>query len=671
MEGRATEMTWPMDVPMAHTPNQDGAWHGLVEHLHGVADLAAQFASPFGGEHVAYYAGLWHDLGKFSLGFQRYLAACDADGRPHHSVDHKAAGVRLAMDVFEPIGLLIQGHHGGLRNRAEFRSWYQDKLADPGTEQALDVAHAWMDHLSPDDGRLIESTFDPLSSEMFFRMVFSALVDADWLDTEAHFDPEVSTQRGGSVPLETLQQCFENGRRAYLDALSATPVDGIRDEVYRACLAAADEEPGLFKLTVPTGGGKTLSSMAFALRHAVRHGMRRVVVALPYVSITQQTAAVFRGVFGADSGMVLEHHSGDTGMSESGAQDHRSIWARLASENWDAPIIVTTTVQLLESLFASRPAKTRKIHRLARSVIILDEAQSIPAKLLDPTLDVLSRLVDTYGSTVVLSTATQPSFEAIPSFKDVTATEIVSQYRDHFAVLRRVSYECKTDRPLEWSEVADVMRSEHQCLAIVNTKADALDLIDALDDSDALHLSTLLCGAHRSAVLTEIMRRLDGGKPCRVVSTQVVEAGVDVDFPMVLRAVAPLDSIVQAAGRCNRNGYLETGRVLVFRPATGGLPPGEYRIGTQVAEQFLHAGVDLGDPAVLSAYYESLFGLVDTDKRKIQEKRSKLDYPVVAERYRLIDDDTIDVVVPYGTNAERRRVENWLDSLLRASVAPR
>ena len=395
--------------------------------------------------------------------------------------------------------------------------------------------------------------------------------------------------------------------------------------------------------------------MAFALRHGIEHGQRRVVVAVPFTTITQQTASVYRRIFG-DERVVLEHHSAAVEGAGAAIDDEDdftegAVWRRLASENWDAPVVVTTTVQLFESLFSNRRSKTRKLHNLSRSVIILDEAQALPAGLLAPILDVLGQLTEHCGASVVLSTATQPAFDLIQEFRSIQTHEIVGDHRRHFEMLRRVAYEWPTEEPSEWRQVAGWIREQHSVLVIVNTKRHALELLDELDDPDVLHLSTLLCGAHRNAVLDEIRRRLADADPCRVVSTQVVEAGVDVDFATVFRAEAPLDAIIQAAGRCNREGRLgeRGGRVVVFKPPDDACPPGVYRSGRDIARVIQQLpGFDPDDPDAVRRYSEWLFGsAVDSDAKGIQSLRADFDFQAVAARFRMIEEDTCDVVVDF------------------------
>ncbi len=329
----------------------------------------------------------------------------------------------------------------------------------------------------------------------------------------------------------------------------------------------------------------------------------------------------------------------------------------MAAENWDAPIVVTTTVQLFESLFANRPAACRKLHNLAQSIIILDEVQTLPTGLLSPILEVMQQLVDHYGVTVVLSTATQPSLvdSGSPYLKGLRGEirEIVPDPARYFQALKRVSYDCPREA-WSWERVAQEMAAEPHCLTVVNTKMDALALLDVLNDPEALHLSTLLCMAHRRKVMEGIKVRLATGQPCRVVATQVVEAGVDLDFPVVLRAMGPLDRIVQAAGRCNREGRLSQGRVIIFQPTEGRIPPGDYRTGHDIARAMLNSpGVDLHSPGIYESYFRQLYQAVNTHKHGINELRQRLDFPEVAARFRLIDDDSVPLVVRYPKNGSK------------------
>lgn len=667
----------------AHSANDRGDRHEWAEHAEGTARLASSFAGSFGMEEWGYLLGLWHDVGKLADDWQRYLAANEAGRAPRGGPDHKAAGAQLAMRFLGPvwgerIGLLLRGHHGGLDDPSSLQEWLERQREQRGAEARNAVREA--QHLVPD---LIPTADLGLPSsgiaatderaDLLLRLLFSCLVDADWLDTEAHFSPEVPGVRRVASDLNELRRRFGRAQMGILGSVEG-PVGEARDAIHAASVEAARQPPGLFRLTVPTGGGKTRSGMSFALEHAHIHGQRRVIVVVPYISITEQTAGTYRTIFehdGDSAPAVLEHHSGADELvgAPGGEASGARPWARLAAENWDAPVVVTTTVQLFESLFDRRPGRMRKLHRLANSVIILDEVQALPRKFLAPILDALRALCDHYGTTVVLSTATQPAFEVIPEFADASAYEIVPRPDRWFERLRRVDYE-RPDSPLSWKAVADLMRDEPRALAIVNTKRDALALLDAVEAAgrggDALHLSTLLCGAHRRDVLDAVKRRLDDEKPCLLISTQVVEAGVDLDFPVVLRAVGPLDAIVQAAGRCNREGDLDRGRVVVFEPADPSPLPASYRLaaelGRDATRYALGADGRPDDPGVQRRYFERLLTLSEADGEEIQPRRAAFDFQEVARRFRMIE-PTVSVVVRYGDNERQAEVDGLIGQL--------
>jgi CRISPR-associated endonuclease/helicase Cas3 len=652
-------------LPFAHSANAQGVRHDLVQHLVEVADLAASFADHLSAREIGYYAGLWHDVGKFSDAFQRYLHDCENPERKMRGPDHKAAGATLASEHLGLAALVIQGHHGGLKSREDFRNWLVERAKKLDLTEAVELAAAALPNLvpCPRPALPIEVENNTLSAEFFVRMLFSALVDADYLDTERHFRLDRSALRSGTPPLESLSARF-NTDQARISGRGSDVLSRARHEIYQACLDAADHSPGLFRLSVPTGGGKTRSAMGFALRHALRQGLRRVVMAVPFVTITEQTAGIYRGIFGDDA--VLEHHSAvRSPEDETGDFHNTAVRHKLAAENWDVPIVVTTSIQLFESLFANSTSQTRKLHRLARSVIIVDEAQALPAYLLTPILDALRQLCAHYGATVVISTATQPAFESIAGFASLGAREIVPDPGRFFRLLDRVTYEWP-NAPMTWSECARRMRSAAQCLVVVNTKRDAFALLDALGDTRTLHLSTLLCGAHRAAVIQAVRELLASGAPCRVVSTQVIEAGVDLDFPLVMRAMAPLDAVIQAAGRCNREGRrAEKGRVIVFKPETGGMPAGFYRTAVGVTESVLGGRYELdpNDPRLAATYFERLFASLDTDRERIQEFRHSFNYPEVSARFRMIDEDTESVVVAYGPSKTQRRMREIIERL--------
>jgi CRISPR-associated endonuclease/helicase Cas3 len=565
--------------------------------------------------------------------------------------------------VNELLGLCVQGHHGGLQAATGFVAWLRDAAIAQRAGVALEVAARELPALET-LGRVevplwMRSRED---GELLVRMLFSCLVDADFLDTESHFDSGSSDTRATAFDAASLHRNVVAYRATLEHTESSRAVREVRSHIAASCERAAERAPGLFRLTAPTGGGKTIASLAFALRHAARHGHQRVVVAIPYTSIIDQTARTYRAALG-DARSVVEHHSA---VRPDDRDDHEPTadanWARLAAENWDAPVIVTTTVQLFESLFGNQTSTCRKLHNLTRSVLVLDEVQMLPAGLLDPILDVLRDLVDHYGTTVVLSTATPPRYSH-PRFADVE--EIVDDPEGLFLQLERVTYEFPDER-WSWDEVASRLADQRQAMAVLNTKRDAVALVQALADQgvhDVFHLSTLLCGAHRADVLDRVNERLARGERCLLVATQVVEAGVDLDFPAVFRAMGPLDRIIQAAGRCNRNGRMSRGRVVVFRPEAGGLPSGVYRTATEMTAGWFRLGNDVHDVAAVSNWFHNLYGTVRTDKHEIQRLRSRGEYPEVARLFRMVEDDTEDVIVPYPAAGGLPSVERTVDAL--------
>lgn len=631
----------------AHTPNSLGEWHPLDAHLRNTAELAAEFTSKFGVQDLGKLCGLLHDVGKASTEFQKYLKQLHSGAKPHKSPDHKKVGAAscvqlLPQGIGDLISFAILGHHSELPSRAD---WQSAIRSTPIPEEVKKEAKALI--ASPIDANHLAKAISalcatPTELELFIRMLHSSLVDADYLDTEAHFNPEISTRKAKAALSDMLQIFLEDQNRL-INNSPDTLVNSLRRDIYEYCLKAAEMPQGVFKLTVPTGGGKTRSSLAFALNHAVKHGLERIIYAIPYTSIIEQTADVFRSIF-KDQSLVLEHHS----LAAELGEDDEDSWARLAAENWDAPLIVTTTVQLFESLFSNKPSRCRKIHRLAKSVLILDEVQCLPIGLLAPILDALKTLVDKYGVTLLLSTATQPALDIqSPYLKGFANTvEIVPEPKYYFDKLKRVNYHIEPS-PLTWEQVAEKMQEHHQCLTVVNSRKDALTLLDILGDDTAVHLSTLLCGLHRRELLQEIRRRLKTGAPCRVVSTQVIEAGVDLDFPTVLRAVGPLDRIIQAAGRCNREGLLSSGTVVVFEPAEGGAPIGWYKTAMGEAELLLKEGCNLHNPDDLEKYFSKLYQVVETDSKGIIPLRCSMDFPETARKFKMIEDNAVPVLVPY------------------------
>src|SRR6266571_1226106 len=571
---------------IAHTSNRLGKRQNLLEHLRNVADAAARYCAAFGGEKFARYAGLLHDIGKYDPAFQQYLLNAERNLTKHsRGPDHKGAGTVLAStsEIEGLLAFLVAGHHGGLPSQSDLPAAIREHMARKPAQDAIVTAKNTIPELQAIPKQLISSHIrSELEKEFFTRMAFSALVDADFLDTEQHFNAGKRPERENLWTLADLWKQFAAWYQQQFAHVERSTLNIIRAEVYQDCLATANQKPGFFRLTVPTGGGKTLASLAFALQHALKYDLERIIYAIPYTSIIDQTAGVFRGIF-ADEQAFIEHHS-DIALQDPENPTPTEVRRRLAAENWDAPLIVTTTVQLFESLLGCGTGKCRKLHNITGSVIVLDEVQMLPVHLLTTILDVLRQLVAYYKVTVVLCTATQPDFESRRGFEGLPdIREIVPAPEQYFTQLRRVEYQLpEIGETWTWEQVAARVQAERQILVIVNTRRDAAQLLDLLtpdeaideeDDPALFHLSTRLCGAHRREVLAEVRRRLRASEPCRLIATQVIEAGVDVDFPLVMRAIGPLDRIVQAAARCNREGRLASGRVVVFWPAEGKPPP--------------------------------------------------------------------------------------------------
>ncbi|WP_163150446.1 CRISPR-associated helicase Cas3' [Anoxybacillus sp. MB8] len=664
-----------MNSVYAHTPREnDREWHDLKDHLVSVAEVAKSFAEPFHGERVAYLCGLLHDLGKFHPLFQMYLQK-QADGENARSVPHAIWGAAFMYQLYwkkmkhpnawKCFSLPIAGHHAGLHSSAYLSLTFEENLEKQQSHflEILRQAESFLkEFVFPSVQQGIETlSFSETEREMWIRLVFSALVDADYLDTERHFHPELSQIRQPTISINYLWDCFVVNQNQLTNQANDTLVNRVRKEVYEECIRASARPQGLFRLTVPTGGGKTRSSLAFALKHAVKHQLDRIIVAIPYTTIIEQTVNVYRGIFGDDA--VLEHHSQVEVDDQKETGDERIIQQRLSAENWDAPLIVTTTVQLFDSLFNNRPSKVRKLHNLSRSVIILDEIQAIPPELLKPTLDALVMLAKHCQTTIVLSSATQPFFEEckfLDVFSSVEVKEILPPVLvgEHFQQMKRVDYDIwKT--PISLQELACFIQQQKQLLVVFNTRKEAKECVEFLqEDEGVFHLSTLLCGAHRRRILDEVRERLRKNEPVRLISTQVVEAGVDLDFPIVMRQMGPLDRIVQAAGRCNREGKMDKGKVIIFETKEMSSPKGPYKTAMETARSLLAEKQpdDLHNPNIFREYFRRLFAAVDLDSKNIQKARETLDYPLVAEKYRLIDQDTVSVIVPYAEALEHLRM---------------
>ncbi len=666
-----------MEELWAHSCNVVGDRHRLADHLRGTAELAANFGRELGWERLCYVSGLVHDVGKVVRPWQEYLLASEAGNRTGR-VNHKTSGANLfARLAREPGRLIIEGHHSGI---PDFGQPTDDDSSSPDRDREVEEAARLLlpeldealagGSLIPDRWSQWSRT-DPTALEMAVRMTHSTLVDADFLDTAAHFNA-ARVQLNPMADFSALYDRFSRALDRELNARRPSPVDAHRRSLLEDCLTAADSPQGVFRLPAPTGSGKTISGAAFALAHAARHRMKRIVVAVPFLSITEQNAAVYRRLIGEEN--VVEHHSGiDPGLKQ---RNHAgALGAKYGVENWDAPFVVTTTVQLFESLFSNRPSRTRKLHRLANAVIILDEVQAIPPRVLPVILDGLRILQQHFGATVVLSSATQPTWDLVGPWRQAESLEvhdIVSEPKRLYSGLRRSSVEWRTVDCLD--DVADMMNTEDTVMAVVNTTANARDLAFALRDRAAeglSHLSTRMYAGHRRAVLSEVRERLASALPVRLVSTQLVEAGVDLDFPVVLRALAPAENLSQARGRCNREGRSVCGRFVVLAsPALSALDA--YRVGVAKTRQHFEVpGLDLDDPDAMRRYYADLYATLGVDSlqeaQRIQEARRRLRYRDV-EKFRMIEDDATAVVVAAASGAEH--VLSDLARQLKAGGAP-
>ncbi len=624
-------------------------WHKLDDHLTRTAARAETFAHTF-APGWGRLAGLWHDAGKYQIAFQNRIGV-DPDAHASTAVYHASVGARIAMArKAAPLALAIAGHHGGLGN---CRDVY-DRLCATATSALLDESRrdgmppSLESEPLPEPPGWIRS--DKRKLALWVRFVYSALVDADFLDTERFY--EGAERDLPQVELVTLLQRLESRLSQLQIEAESTPVNEMRARILSACRSAAELDTGAFTLTVPTGGGKTLSSLAFALGHAVEHNLRRVIVVIPFTSILEQTAKVYRQALGEEC--IIEHHSNLD-------PDHESARNRLASENWDAPVVVTTSVQFFESLYANRSSRCRKLHRIARSVVVFDEVQTFPPKLLLPIQDVLKQLVADYGVTAVLCTATQPAL-SIPGSREI----VLDVAREFATVANRCEVLMPPSRDaLPWEALADALKTHTQVMAIVNRRDDAENLARLVGDG-CLHLSARMCAAHRSSVIAEVKRRLVAGERCRLVATQLVEAGVDLDFPDVYRAFAGADSMAQAAGRCNREGKRPTGTLHVFIPPSEP-PKGMLLLAKRIAEtMWTEASLDLRDHTTFRDYFDRLYRRVETGGEVLAAER-ELNFEEAARLFRMIDESGESVVAPY-CDADARLTDIRRDGISRLAL---
>ncbi|HOP77644.1 MAG TPA: CRISPR-associated helicase Cas3' [Thermogutta sp.] len=694
----------------AHSANDGGKGvpERLRDHLERVALRAKEFASSFEAGEQAQLAGILHDLGKYADKFQQYL-----EGKVQRAGDHWSAGSLLALKLANKYGecpaLAVLAHHSGLNELpGSYKQFWNDlcsriRRGDEVTESHLDklwqrLCAEGVPVPTVSSGLVLQRQH--LVADMLdVRMLLSALVDADYLETAAHFDGDSETpyRVPPAGPVLETDKAIE-ALEIYLEELRVSrkedPLNPLRDRLQGQCRRTAQQPQGLYTLSAPTGLGKTIAMLIFALHHARKHNLRRIILVMPYINIIDQTAQIYRKIFSVENGFpenfVLEHHSlKDDSSDESNEQDSTQ---RLLAENWDAPIILTTNVQFFESLFANRPSRCRKLHRIARSVVLFDEVQTLPVSLAVVTLAVLSRLADQtgpYHCTCVFATATQPAFtvlhERVKEYAPAgwQPVEIVSNPQELFqATASRVVTTWRHEHVVTMKELAEELAGHSQVLCIVNLKRHAVELFRHLSQylpenerSSVLHLSTALCPQHRRNVLNEVNRRLTDEAPLRLIATQCVEAGVDLDFPVVYRAVAPLEAIAQASGRCNRHGRRHVGNLIVFRPADDRdpYPPGYGHAAEATCYYLRQLARDrpeklpslLADPDGIREYFEvfySMQGLADRsgilyEERELERAIRAGNFEMVATYYRLISQQTIHILVPYEEERFKKLLE--------------
>lgn len=647
-------------------------WQPLEEHLQNVSRVAGEFAAKFGNQEMGELIGLAHDIGKYSEEFQGRLLGSNK------RVDHSSAGAQLMKKKYDDIvGVIlaqgILGHHGGLKDfygTSGNGSSVQERLEQNVCNyQAYQNEICFPDKVSPFIKDLQKNQMN-FSLSFYIRMLFSCLVDADFLDTERYINEEKTEKRSIDVSISSLREKFYAELEEMKRGKELTELNKIRNEILDDCINAAKKEPGIFTLTVPTGGGKTLSSAAFALKHAEEHGLERIIYVIPFTSIIEQNASVFRHFLYKE--VILEHHS-NVDYSEM-LEDENYIrtlqeerW-RLASENWDYPFIVSTSVQFFESLFHHKTSKCRKIHNLAKSVIIVDEAQSIPVDYFRVCLEGLKELTRSYGTTVVLCTATQPYIDQF-FLTEKKPVEIISRPSELYLMCKRTDVEYLTE--ISDEELCKRLLENRKALCIVNTRKHAHHLFNILskhEDEGVFHLSTHMYPEHRKKILKQIRERLNTSEMCIVISTSLIEAGVDISFPYVYRSLIGIDSIAQAAGRCNREGKLKdelgnriNGRVYVFESdEKHALPKGWMSYTASLGKEILHRYEDPLSLDAIEEYFKQLFSRDSTvlDRKRIFEEYNKsqlrYEFKELSGKFSFIDTDTKSIIIPIDAEIEKK-----------------
>lgn len=634
---------------LAHITEQSDE-QTVREHAEGTASLASAFAQAFGAASMGYCAGLLHDIGKYSSEFQKRLF-----GSPE-KVDHATAGAQLCWKqpgmAYQMLAYCIAGHHAGLPDTGETVDSGSDKTMCGRMKKKLKDYSAYANEITIPKVKAPE--FSPVPGEnpgffsaTFIRMLYSCLVDADFLDTEYFMNGRKSIRTQGDS-METLLERLKRHIEPWLKNTDVCSVNGRRTEILKNCMAMGKRSKGLYRLTVPTGGGKTVSSLAFALEHAAYHKMQRIIYVIPYTSIIEQNAKVFGDILGDTN--VLENHCN---VDYDSSEELKNM--QLAAENWDKPVVVTTNVQFFESLFSNKSSKCRKLHNIANSVVIFDEAQMLPSDYLKPCVAIISQLLRYYGCTGVLCTATQPALqEFFPA--DMQAAELCPRMEEQFRFFKRSSI--KNLGVLSEEQLIEQLLNEKQALCILNTKKRTQKIYQQLKGEGVYHLSTTMYPLHRKRILEEIRKNLKSGKKCVVISTSLVEAGVDLDFAAVYRQLAGADSIIQAAGRCNRDGRrnLEESYTYIFTLEGKESVPGQSQ-QIAVTKSLLTGHKDLEKLEVIHDYFARLyhFRSESLDKKNILEMFQMGDFrfATAAKEFKLIDEKTKTIFIPIEDRAKQ------------------
>jgi CRISPR-associated endonuclease/helicase Cas3 len=636
----------------AHSENDNNEKHLLAKHLEHTAKLMEGFSCSERFKPIFKIAGLLHDFGKYQSAFQAYLE----NGGRRGSVPHAKWGAGYARKFrINDASIAIDGHHKGLPNRADWKSDTNQIVHDdePGFDE---VKNAFLVDTGFDEMSLASFSASALSGfqhEVFIRYLFSALTDSDWLSTEEHFNGDKSAMRSSrSMPIDAMIERLE---QEFAAKSKSGEINQLRNQARNQAVDKALLSTGFYSLALPTGMGKTLTSLAWALRHAKQNKLKRIIIVLPYISIIDQTAGELKNIFGEE--WILEHHSSysEGKKARAGNSEDFSIEQKrkqLACENWDFPVIVTTAVQFFESLFSNKPSKCRKIHSIAESVVIFDEVQTIPKEIVLPTLCMLNDVQVVMRTSFLFCTATQPAYEKRLGFDGITAiSPLIEEPGILYDKTKRVTYHLLDDlAPLSFTRLSEaIIRHEEAVLAIFNTKKDALDFFSLMKSSDVwdakYHLSTAMCPDHRRKTISQIRADLEAKRKIFVASTQLIEAGVDFDFPLVFRALAPLEAIIQSAGRCNREGKMNEsgrlGKVYLFVLQDARYPNKTYAACASFAEELLKADLEqLYSHNVFEKYYASVFALyIDQTKQQgINNARREFNFETVNESYRYLDD---------------------------------